>query len=106
MKRGGRSAVSGLVGLRNLGSASADMLHAAGIMTERQLRRRGAVAAFVAVRAAGASPSLNLLWALEGALSNRDWKAVARDDRTRLLMSLEDHQMHRALAVPVRRRQR
>jgi DNA transformation protein len=106
MKGGGRSAASGLVALRNLGSASADMLHAAGITTERQLRRRGAVAAFAAVRAAGASPSLNLLWALEGALSNRDWKAVARDDRTRLLMALEDHKMDRALAVPVRRRQR
>jgi DNA transformation protein len=82
------------------------MLCAAGITTERQLRQGGAVAAFAAVRAAGASPSLNLLWALEGALSNRDWKAVARDDRTRLLMALEDHKMDRALAAPVRRRQR
>lgn len=65
------------------------MLTAAGITTERRLRTMGAAAAFVAVKRAGCTPSLNPLWALEGALSQRDWKAVARDDRLSLLMQVE-----------------
>lgn len=78
--------------MRNLGKASSRMLLAAGIESEAQLRRMGAVAAFVAVQRAGCAPSLNLLWALEGALTQRDWKLVSRDERTTLLLQLDDHQ--------------
>lgn len=76
--------------LPNLGPASERMLHAAGIRTPGDLRALGAVPAFLAVRRAGQKPSLNLLWALEGALSGRDWKAVAQHERTALLMQLDD----------------
>lgn len=79
-----------LCALPNLGPASERMLHAAGIRTPAALRALGAVPAFVAVRQAGQQPSLNLLWALEGALSGRDWKSVAQQDRTALLMQLDD----------------
>lgn len=41
------------------------------------------------------SASLNLLWALEGALSGRSWRQVAEQDRLSLLMALEDAQSHR-----------
>jgi len=57
--------------LRNLGPASFAMLEAAGVKSEGQLRTMGAVAAFVAVKNAGQEPSLNLLWALKGALTFR-----------------------------------
>ena len=50
----------------------------------------GSVAAYVAVKNACLAPSLNLLWALEGALTDRDWKDVAKNDRTALLMQLDD----------------
>lgn len=76
--------------LPNLGPASERMLGAASIHTPSQLRALGAVRAFQAVRQAGHQPSLNLLWALEGALTNRDWNAVARHERTALLMQLDD----------------
>ncbi len=76
--------------LPNLGPASERMLHAAGIHTPAALRALGSVPAFVAVRQAGQQPSLNLLWALEGALSGRDWKSVAQQERTALLMQLDD----------------
>ena len=76
--------------LPNLGPASERMLHAAGICTPAAFRALGAVPAFVAVRQAGQQPSLNLLWALEGALSGRDWKTVALHERTALLMQLDD----------------
>lgn len=69
----------------NLGPRSREMLAKAGIVSEAQLRALGAVAAYVAVKRAGGKSSLNLLWALEGALTNRDWKEVAKKDRLSLL---------------------
>ena len=76
--------------VRNLGLKSAKMLAKAGIDSEIQLRRFGAAKAFLAVKRSGGSPSLNLLWAIEGALTGRDWKEVAKNDRLRLLTQLED----------------
>lgn len=78
-----------MVKLKNLGERSQAMLAAAGINTEAQLRTKGSAAAFVAVRRAGCKPSLNLLWAMEGALTNRDWKDVAKNDRLSLLTQIE-----------------
>ncbi|MFP5348353.1 MAG: TfoX/Sxy family DNA transformation protein [Gammaproteobacteria bacterium] len=75
--------------MRNLGPRSRGMLANAGIVSDAQLKAMGAVAAFIAVKRAGGKPSLNLLWALEGALTNRDWKEVARRDRLSLLTQLE-----------------
>ena len=65
------------------------MLETADIKTENQLRLKGAAAAFVAVKRAGCTPSLNLLWAIEGALTDRDWKEVAKTDRLSLLTQVE-----------------
>jgi DNA transformation protein len=56
----------------------------------RQNQAVGAVSAYRAVQAAGIRPSLNLLWALEGALSDRDLRLVSREERTALLMQLDD----------------
>lgn len=75
--------------LKNLGQRSQEMLATAGIVTSEQLRTIGAAAAFVAVKRAGCAPSLNLLWAIEGALTNRNWKDVARSDRLSLLTQVE-----------------
>ncbi|HEY8607503.1 MAG TPA: TfoX/Sxy family DNA transformation protein [Noviherbaspirillum sp.] len=78
-----------LAALPNLGPASARMLAAAGIRDAAALADCGAVDAWIAVRRSGLPASLNLLWALEGALSGRDWRLVAREDRLRLLTELE-----------------
>jgi DNA transformation protein and related proteins len=75
--------------LPNLGPASAAMLQAAGITTLEQLRGLGAVAAYEQVRRSGARVSLNLLWALEGALTGLPWQTVAREHRTSLLLALD-----------------
>lgn len=82
-------------GFRNLGLRSKQMLKTAGILSAEQLQKTGSVAAFFAVQqsaAPAAQPSLNLLWALEGALSCRDWKEIANDSHTKLalLMQLDD----------------
>jgi DNA transformation protein len=65
------------------------MLARAGINSVDQLRALGAVAAYVKARAVDAGTSLNLLWALEGALTGQPWRQVAREERTRLLLALE-----------------
>lgn len=84
-----------LADLPNLGPRSAAMLVQAGICTLAQLQALGAVQAFVRTRAQCPSASLNLLWALEGALSGRPWRQVAEQDRLSLLMALEDAQSPR-----------
>ncbi|WP_290902351.1 TfoX/Sxy family DNA transformation protein [Aquabacterium sp.] len=89
------SHASGLEALPNLGPRSVQMLTQAGIHSVAQLRDLGAVRAYVQVRAACDGASLNLLWALEGGLSNRPWQVVARDDRASLLMALEDVLQHK-----------
>ena len=75
--------------LRNLGPKSEETLVAIGIRTPDELAASGAIDAFVALKQAGLPASLNMLWALEGALSDRDWRTVARDDKLRLLTELE-----------------
>lgn len=81
---------SDLLALPNLGPRSVEMLAQAGIHSQDQLRALGAVRAYAQVRGTCARVSLNLLWAMEGALSLRPWQQVAQDDRASLLMALED----------------
>lgn len=83
---------AGLADLTNLGPKSQDMLAKAGITTAQELTRLGAVMAYAKAKAACPKASLNLLWALEGALSGRPWQQVAETDRASLLMALEDVQ--------------
>ncbi|MDG7149926.1 TfoX/Sxy family protein, partial [Streptococcus pneumoniae] len=75
-----------LQALPNLGPAFAGMLVQAGIRSESALRKAGAVTAFVRVRAVFPDAPLQLLWALEGALSGRASQDVSESDRTSLLM--------------------
>jgi DNA transformation protein len=83
---GGRAAEA----LPGLGPRSREWLARAGIDSRERLRAVGAVGAYVAVRRAGGRPSLNLLWALEGAIVGQRWQDVAREHRTSLLLALED----------------
>ena len=75
--------------LLGLGPKSQAMLAAAGIDTVAQLQSLGAVRAYAMVKATHANASLNLLWALEGALTGLPWTVVAREHRLSLLLALE-----------------
>lgn len=75
--------------LPNLGPKSQEMLAAAGITQVAQLRKMGSVAAYVRVKSKVPGATLNLLWALEGALTGLPWQQVAKEHRTSLLLSLE-----------------
>ncbi len=75
--------------LANLGPKSAQVLAEAGVCSFEHLRQLGSVGAYVLAKKSGANVSLNLLWALEGALSNQPWQVVAREHRASLLLALE-----------------
>ncbi len=77
--------------LQNLGPASIRMLQAAGIKTAGDLRRLGSVSAFLAVRQARQKPTMNLLWALEGALQETHWAELTDDLRERLRKAIDQH---------------
>ncbi len=76
--------------LANLGPKSAAILASIGVTRLEELRVLGAVATYARAKRSGHNVSLNLLWALEGALIGMHWRDVAREHRTRLLMALED----------------
>lgn len=81
-----------LSSLANLGPKSAAFLTAAGIHSVEELASLGSVAAFAKVKQVEPKASLNLLWALEGALTGISWQEVAREHRTSLLLALETHE--------------
>jgi DNA transformation protein and related proteins len=81
--------------LRNLGPKTESMLAEIGIRTADQLRVRGAVQAYVDLKRAGVTNSMNSLWALAGALEpwpeGRHWREVARgESRLSLILAVED----------------
>ena len=78
--------------LPNLGPKSQDILASVGITSLARLRELGSVAAYALAKNSGASVSLNLLWALEGALTGLSWQDVARVQRTSLLLALDEHE--------------
>lgn len=78
-----------LADLKSLGPKSQQMLEAAGICTVDELHAVGAVYAFIRVKQVYPQASLNLLWALESAVTGIPWQEVARLHRTSLLSALE-----------------
>lgn len=76
--------------LRNLGPASAAWLHEIGVDSESDLQRMGSVVAFRLVRQRQPHVNLNLLWALEAALTNRDWRELSTAEKQRLRDEVEE----------------
>jgi hypothetical protein len=60
-----------------------------GLRTEEDLRAAGSVDAFMRVRRAGFRPSLNLLYALEGALRGCHWQEVPESRRQEMVQEVE-----------------
>jgi DNA transformation protein and related proteins len=73
-----------------IGPATLRTLVSAGIVTAAELRARDPFELYAQLKATDARASINLLYALIGAVENRDWKTVAHEDKTRILMRLDD----------------
>jgi len=81
--------ISKLIGL---GLKSEKMLAAVGINSEADLVRVGPINAFVRVRdETDHRPSLNLLYAMVGALEKRDWRDIAKEERHSLIIALDGY---------------
>ena len=76
--------------LRNLGPASERFLEEAGITTPEELDDVGSVEAYRRVLERGGHATLNLLWALEGALLGVDWRELPEGRKRDLLAALEE----------------
>jgi hypothetical protein len=75
--------------LRNIGPKSAAWLRQVGLRTEADLVAVGPVEAYMRVRRAGFKPTLNLLYALEGALCDCHWQDVPEARRQQLAQEAE-----------------
>lgn len=75
--------------MRNIGPKGAAWLRQVGLRTHEDLKETGAVEAFMRVKRAGFKPSLNLLYALEGALLDCHWQEVPEQRRTELVTAAE-----------------
>ena len=81
--------------LRNIGPKSAAWLRQVGLRTPEDLAAAGPVEAFMRVKRAGFKPSLNLLYALEGALIGCHWQQVPEDRRHTLIARKEKDGVYR-----------
>ena len=85
--------------LVNIGPKSAAWLRQVGIRTHVQLAEAGALGAFVKIKRAGFRPSLNLLYAREGAILGCHWRELPEGRRGELLSAAD---ASGATAPPVR----
>ena len=61
-----------------------------GVTSTSQLRARDPFDVYAQLKAVDKSVSLNMLYGLIAAVEDRDWREVARTDKTRILMRLDD----------------
>ena len=77
------------VKIRNVGPKSAAWLRQVGVRTTEDLARIGPVETFLKVKRAGFRPSLNLLYALAGAIENCHWADLPDERKTALVLAAE-----------------
>ena len=62
--------------MKNLGGKSEQWLNEIGILTRADLERLGSVEIYRLLREKGYPASLNLVWAIEEALADTDWREI------------------------------
>lgn len=75
--------------LRNIGPKSAAWLRQVGLRTYEDLSELGSVESFMRVKRAGFKPTLNLLYAIEGALLDCHWQEIPGERRSELVAEAE-----------------
>ena len=78
--------------LKGLGQKSEEWLHEVGILTPDDLRSIGAVRAFMKLKkGCSVKPGLNFLYAMVGAIEEKHWAEIAKNEKSRLLTELEGY---------------
>ena len=84
------NALRRIASLKNLGPKSAERIFAVGIDSPDEIRELGAAEVFHRVKSKFPdSTSLNLLWALQGALMEVHWHDVPDEIKQQLLVEAE-----------------
>ena len=76
--------------MRGLGPRSVEILIEAGINTSAKLRKADLFKLYQNIKAQHPRTSLNLLYAMMGAVSNENWRDIAKERRSEVLMRLDD----------------
>lgn len=76
--------------LQNIGPKSAAWLRQVGVRSLDDLKKHGAVGAFLKVKKAGFRPSLNLLYALAGAERGCHWTALPTEDKEAMVVQVNE----------------
>ncbi len=90
---------SELLQLKNLGMASVNILHAIGINTYADLRRVGAVDAYLRIKARDINVSKVMLYALQGALLDVHWNDLAPELKLQLVAEAEQGYQNKRQAI-------
>lgn len=75
--------------MRNIGPKSAAWLRQVGLRTRADIEAVGPVDAFMRVKRAGFKPTMNLLYAIEGALLDCHWQEIPDARRAELVAAAE-----------------
>ncbi|VUD53273.1 hypothetical protein TDB9533_01801 [Thalassocella blandensis] len=78
-----------LLGLKNLGTASVNILHAVGVNSYDDLSQIGAVETYRRIKARGIHVSKVMLYALQGALMDVHWNDLSPDLKAQLVAEAE-----------------
>lgn len=78
-----------LLGLKNLGMATVNILHAIGVNSYDDLKKMGAVEAYCRIKGRGIHVSKVMLYALQGALMDVHWNDLSPDLKTQLVDEAE-----------------
>ena len=76
--------------LRNLGPTSAAWLREVNVHDEADLKRVGPALAYRLVQRMRPDVSLNLLWAMAAALSDRDWRELSTNEKQQLRREIQE----------------
>ena len=75
--------------IKNIGPKSMAWLRQTGIRTLAELKTTGALAAYVRIKRAGFKPSINLLYAMEGAILDCHWQGLPEGRRSELILAAD-----------------
>jgi DNA transformation protein and related proteins len=87
--------------MKGLGRMSWNMLSSIGITSPEALQVRDPFEVYATLHRMKVTRSINMLYALIGALEDNHWQEIARDRRTEILMRLDDMQL--APCAPAKR---
>ncbi|NEO87958.1 MAG: TfoX/Sxy family protein [Spirulina sp. SIO3F2] len=76
--------------LRNIGPVSRQWLYEIEIYTLADLQQCGSITAYEMIRSQHPKVSINLLWALEGAILDLDWRELSAEQKAMLRSQLTE----------------